>query len=404
MIVLKKTGILYLSILILLTFSCDNYDIPDQSTSFIKYYGSRLNDYGCDAIQKADGGFIIAGVLSVPDSGTNICLIFTDKSGNSEHITSFGGAYNDIVSRMLILPDSGIVTIGSTQKNPSGNKDIYVARTNKKGEIQWTKQYGSGNNDEGMGIMLENNTNLVMVGYTEKTGTVTDKDIWMFKIDINGNEVWPNQRIRNYPGDNIGMDIVPLNGGYLVMSTTIGAFEQYVNPELNSVFIYRTDEQGISTTSFTFISGNGHGSHFGTVIKADPSGYFYILGTAKNDLGNSDILLARFNLSLALDTGWPKYLNVNGSVSGNSLIVSGENLHIFGTNVTPSGSGLMILYIANKNGNISQHRQYNLLDGLEGLGFSITSDGGYIMTGGSRIAEDDKSEIVIVKTKAGGLF
>ncbi|NJK85474.1 MAG: hypothetical protein HC906_05410 [Bacteroidales bacterium] len=88
MINLKKNSI-YLLILILITFSCDNYEIDhDQSESFIKYFGSPLNDYGCDVIQKADGGYIIAGVLSVRDSGTNICLIFTDKYGNSEHITS----------------------------------------------------------------------------------------------------------------------------------------------------------------------------------------------------------------------------------------------------------------------------------------------------------------------------
>ncbi|NJK85475.1 MAG: hypothetical protein HC906_05415 [Bacteroidales bacterium] len=305
---------------------------------------------------------------------------------------------------MLVLPDSGVVTIGSSQKNPSGNKDIYVVRTDKKGAIQWTKHYGSENNDEGLGMILENNINLVMVGYTEKTGTDSDKDIWMFKIDIHGNDVWPNQRIRNYPGDNTAMDIVPMNDEYIVMGNTIGAFEQYVNPELNSVFIFKTDNQGISTSSFAFISDNGYGSHYGTMIETDPDGYFYILGKAESNAGTSDILLARLNLTLNIDPGWPKYLDVNGNTSGNALIVTRENLHIIGSIANPSGIESMILCITDKNGNIGRQKQYNLIDNHEGLGFSITSDGGYIITGGSGKADNDKSEIVVVKTKAGGVL
>jgi hypothetical protein len=401
---MKYIYIYLLISLTILSLSCDKDEISSsQSESFIKYYGSRLNDFGNDVKQLPDGGYVIAGTLSVPDSGTNICLIFTDKYGNSSgKIKSYGGVYDDAVSKILLLPDGGVALIGSVQRSRTGNKDIFVMRTDASGDTLWTRKYGGNNNDEGNSLIIDDDGNLVLIGYSEKTGNAQDKDIWIYKIDLNGNGIWGNQRISPYAGDNSGTDIISTDNGYIVMGTTIGGFEAFVDTEVYSIFIYKTDKQAISPTSFIFISNSE--SYKGSMLKKLPDGNIMVLGTANNDMGKTDILLAKISSSFSVINGWPKFISSNASLSGNSLQIYDNKLHILGSDFMPSGTSSMVLYIADFDGKVLQNHRFSFLKELEGLGFDITTDGGYILTGGSTKNNNHESEIVLVKTKPGASF
>ena len=85
------------------------------------------------------------------------------------------------------------------------------------------------------------------------------------------------------------------------------------------------------------------------------------------------------------------------------MILKNERLHIVGTSATITGtSSNLLLVTTDMAGENPEYRQYNLIDKMEGMGFDITSDGGYVFTGGSTTGSD--SEIVIAKTKPGGEF
>lgn len=396
---MKKYLILFAA-LVLVIQACDKDEIsPNQAGSFVKYYGSRLKDYGNNVAQLPDGGYVIAGTISTADSMLNICLIFTDKFGNSvKGIKSYGGVFDDRVSDMILLPDGGVALVGSIQKTRAGTTDIFAIRTNSGGDTIWTRQFGGSGNDEGNSLIFDDNS-LILVGYSQKTSGTQDKDPWLCKVDLNGNKVW--ERGRSYEGDNVVTGIVKTNDGFIVMGTTIGGFEIYgVDKDVNSILLYKIGLFGVENASPSFITSSE--SYTGSMIHVAPDGGFIILGTATNSTGKTDILLTKVSSTLAIANGFPKFISSGGSLTGKSLLVSDNKLHIFGTNSLSTGLSTMILYTTDIDGYVLNHKEFSFLKEVEGLGFDITEDGGYVLTGGS--TKTDNSEIVIIKTKAGGIL
>src|SRR5205085_3578427 len=92
--------------------------------------------------QTSDGGFIIAGAISLPSSQLDDAyLLKTDSMGEVLWKKTYGYYNKDEMAESLVLTtDSGIIFTGTTEGPSASSKNIWVIKTNNVGDTVWTKE------------------------------------------------------------------------------------------------------------------------------------------------------------------------------------------------------------------------------------------------------------------------
>ncbi len=94
---------------------------------------------------------------------------------------------------------------GELNLTSNGNEDIFIQKLDADGHLIWAKQIGGSNNDSGVSVVTDANDNIYVTGWFSTTvdfdpGTNTfdlvsagSWDIFVLKLDTNGNFVWVKQ-------------------------------------------------------------------------------------------------------------------------------------------------------------------------------------------------------------------
>lgn len=142
-------------------------------------------------------------------------FVVTDNSGN----VYIAGGYDGIVD---FDPGAGITSI-----NTNGYNDIFIKKTDSFGILIWIKHFGGIYPDGVSGIALDNNNNIYLTGSFSATvdfnpgagsyfATATVTDMYILKLDNNGNFVWMKQI--GCSDEEYGIDIHVSPGGILHVS------------------------------------------------------------------------------------------------------------------------------------------------------------------------------------------
>ncbi|UCG43571.1 MAG: hypothetical protein JSU73_02845 [candidate division WOR-3 bacterium] len=194
------------------------YDI-EGNRRWARTYGGTDWDYGWAVEQTSDKGFIIAGTtLSNGADSHDIYLAKTDTSGYIQWAKTFGGSGVDWGSDVLQASDGGYLAVGYTESFGNGGEDAWLVRTDSAGEVLWTRTYGAELLDRATSVTQTSGGGFVFTGITEYTGGPAG-DVWLFEVDSAGDSVWA----RTFGGPNLdsGSDIVrTADGGYAVTGWT----------------------------------------------------------------------------------------------------------------------------------------------------------------------------------------
>ena len=168
------------------------------------------------------------------DEGNGIAV---DASGNV-YVT---GSYN------------GTATFGTTTKTSAGGYDIFVAKYNSSGTLQWVQSAGGTSYDYGRGIAVDASGNVYVTGYYEGTATfgTTTKisagghNIFVAKYNSSGALQWV-QSARGTLYD-IGSDIAVDGSGNVYVTGRYQGTATFGNNSLTSagatdIFVARIDK------------------------------------------------------------------------------------------------------------------------------------------------------------------
>lgn len=135
----------------------------------------------CSAVeQTADGGYVIAGTTDSYDVGrADVFLIKTDSNGDIFWTKTFGGEYFDWGNSVQQTSDGGYIIAGQTYSYGAGSIDVWLIRTNGKGELLWTKTFGGSDADYGESVRQTSDGGYIIIGETESSDG--DVDIWLIK-------------------------------------------------------------------------------------------------------------------------------------------------------------------------------------------------------------------------------
>jgi len=264
----------------LLLFSCSfifNFCADGQIT-FFKVYGGIDTDGGQSAIQTSDGGYLTVGYTATYTNGNlDIYIIKTNLYGDTLWTRTYGG-YGDQEGYWVTETRDGNYIIAGVSYNTMGpSVDPMLVKINTNGDTLWTRVYGGGGNyQQGNSVQETYDGGFMMVGYTIAFSS-GDKDVYLIRTDSAGNLL--STKTFGGPGLDQGVSIQPtFDGGFIVGGSTTsfdGGNQDY--------YLIKTDMYG--DTLWTKIVQYGSG---GSTVQTRDSGFIiagsiYGIGAGSDD-------------------------------------------------------------------------------------------------------------------------
>ena len=175
-----------------------------------KTYGGVMADVAkAVVVNPVDSGFIFTGYTgSIGNGGYDVFLARTDKNGNLIWQKSFGGLDWDFGNDIVMGPDGNVVICGYTYNSKYGKKDGYILKVNSgTGALMWEKKYGGVEDDEFRAVKVTNDNFIIFTGETKSYADITG-DIYFFKTNATGDSVLCKQlgRINTEDFGNLAID------------------------------------------------------------------------------------------------------------------------------------------------------------------------------------------------------
>ncbi len=294
---------------------------PGGNVDWKKVLGGSGRDEGRSIIGTDDEGHIIAGYTrSYGAGGSDVWLIKVDANGEVNWDRTFGGPEDDEAYSIVKTTDGDYLVAGYTSSFGNGGKDLWVLKINSKGNMEWNKTFGMGGDEEGRYLMSTKDGGCLITGYTKSKG-LGGKDIWVLKLDPEGNEEWENvfgiqKKAAGRPNDDIGSGVLECaNGGYLLVGT--GKDDGNANADL---WLVKMDFNGTKEWDKCF--GGSKDDHGNAIISTkDEDGYMLSGSTKSLGGGGYDAWLIR------TDSGGDEVWNrtMGGSLDDQALSVVATN-------------------------------------------------------------------------------
>ncbi len=304
-----------------------------------KYFGDVNIEVGTSIIETPDSGLVCTGYTnSSGNGGYDVWLIKTDKDGNLLWTKTIGGTDWDFGNFISLNADGGFIITGSTYSFGNGDKDIYVIRTDASGNTMWTRSYGGLMEDEGEEIVEDPSGNFILTGSTKSFG-LGGKDVITMKLNSSGDTTagagW--HRIFGGSMDDLGMSVVNgAPGEYMVGGSTLS-----MGPADCNFLFLRYDGNG-ALLSF-LANGTGTFEEINSIAR-HPDGNFVITGR------KNFVLDGQFGIHLEKTdpVGWSiwgrDFGNLQDEIS-NQVIVCNDSGTLIVGNTRSYGNGMNDIYI-----------------------------------------------------------
>jgi hypothetical protein len=335
-----------------------------------KNFGGPQEENGTSVQQTTDGGYIITG------SGPDGCLLIkTDGNGIEQWnqtfsvLSEYSGGYS-----VQQTTDGGYIICGWTRHQSSTGTRVYLIKTDDNGIKQWEKVFLSGVSTLGYSVQQTTDGGYIICGWTEPTSSQTNKTwVYLIKTTFNGIEQW-NQ---TFSSDwQFGLD-----KGFSIQQTTDDGYiiTGYTNSWLNDVYLIKTDGNGDSLWTKTF---GGINEDYGYSVQQTTDGGYIICGYTES-FGSVDKDVYLIKTDGNGTEQWSKTLGGTGIDLGRSVQQTTDGGYIITGGTSSFGNGSMDVYLIKTDGNgVEQWNQtFGGTEHDEGFSVQQTTDGGYIITG-----------------------
>lgn len=248
------------------------------------------------------------------------------------------------------------ISVGNTTLLSSGDSDIFYAKFNAAGNLEWAKKLGGIGVDEGGSIASDQVGNVYITGTMDEytiVGTDTSAQIHAFILKCNaaGNTVWIKSPQDGPPQGGIthGSDIHLDGGGNIYLHGELAGSAIFGNDTLEandlSVFVAKYDASGNSLWGRNTVGPGQHQADWNT-FAVDATGNSYMLGSS--DGGN--ITFGNVTLTSALQTAMHFIAKFNSSGT-----IQWAKPYVYGSYEGIATDDLGNHYEVASNGNIVKH-------------------------------------------------
>ena len=207
----------------------------DGQRNGIKRYGGE-DPERANSIIATKNGYVIAGETDTWGHGRlDAYVIKLDKNGKRVWHNAFGFDEDESANQIIATKDGGYILVGTTDSDYRTQKNVFVVKIDANGNKEWQSYYGTREEDEGFGI-AEANDGYLIAGYTKGTKNY-DSDVYLIKITKRGSVVW--EKTYGSTKDDKASAVLKVDGGYVVAgySTSIESYSK-------DVYLLKVDENG----------------------------------------------------------------------------------------------------------------------------------------------------------------
>lgn len=196
-------------LLLIFNFSCliFNSTFSQPAIQWQKCLGGTNHDYGTCQDVTSDGGCIVAGYalsnngdITGNHGGQDIWVAKLDSTGNIQWQKCLGGSGVDRPYSIRHTSDGGYIVAGYTVSFDGDitfnhGTDYWVVKLTSTGAIQWQKCLGGSAEDIAYSVVQISGGGYMVAGFTSSndgdvTGNHGNQDYWIVKLDASGAVVW----------------------------------------------------------------------------------------------------------------------------------------------------------------------------------------------------------------------
>lgn len=295
-----------------------------------------------------DGGFVATGRVTDADGWQKLLLLKTDAEGKEvwSRYYAYAASLSASGKKVHRTQDGGFVIVGTVRSGDHGkpNDDVYLVKTDARGELEWERRFVGGGEELGQDVTELPDGGYLIAG-TYVNGSIPARAGLLIRTDSAGNERWTKRfgSLEDQSGISFNV-LTPLqDGSYLIGGQRSASF---ASPD-SGAYLLDVDTEGTVRWEHTYGSGS-------TVTAA------------------SDVVQTR-------DGG---------------LIVTGQT----------TGTQGRDLYLLKLDAGGGQQWQASLPGAGDELGQAVleASDGGYVIAGTKASAAEANKDAYVVKTDAQG--
>lgn len=184
--------------ILLIIISCIGI-LHAQQTKFFRTYGVGLFDVGECVIPVNDTNYIVAGTTNTTGmNGTDLLLFKTNSVGDLVWWKNFGGDGIESGKSVVMTADSsGYLVSGYKNDFTSTGYDIWLLKVDLNGDTLWTKTYGGNDWEVSYAINKLADSTYIVAGETFSFGN-GQRDVYVLRLDGNGDTLWT----RTFGGSN----------------------------------------------------------------------------------------------------------------------------------------------------------------------------------------------------------
>ncbi len=368
---MTRIKILGLAVMVMVVVLLPN-NAPAQppDTLWTKTYGCSYYDCGYSVVQTTEG-YIIAGWTGFPSS-SDVYLIKTDVNGDTLWTRTYGGNGADVGSSVVQTSDDGYIIAGYTESYGVGDEDVYLIRIDVNGDTLWTKTYGGSNLDIGYSVVQTRDGGYIIAGSTKSFGAGVG-DVYLIKTDAKGDTLWT--KTCGGSSEDRGFSVVQTNdGGYII----VGETHSY-GAGSSDVYLIKTDVNGDTLWTRTY---GGNGADVGSsVVQTSDDGYIIAGYTESYGVGDEDVYLIRIDVNG--DTLWTKTYGGSNLDIGYSVVQTRDGGYIIAGSTKSFGAGVGDVYLIKTDAKGDTLWTKTCGGSKWDYGYSVrqTSDGGYVIAG-----------------------
>lgn len=241
----------------------------------------------------ASGNAVVCGSLKDQNGYFDIAVLKYSPTGNLRWSRIYKGSGNGDDTPVGIKADvNGNIIVAGSAKTDSSGIDLLVLKYNTNGDLQWEKLISgtAGFDDRAVSLITDQSSNIIVAGKLHNTDTYID---WYYaKLNTNGNILWSH----TYNGKGNSIDIPfsittddnsnILLTGYTRTDSLLGS-EDILTMKINS----------FGTVIWSKFYDGGNGADQGNTIETDLYGNVYVGGASDEGGFHMEYVLIKYDAS-----------------------------------------------------------------------------------------------------------
>jgi hypothetical protein len=383
--------------------SCETTLVED--TTVLRLYGDALEDIGY-SIAATDDGYVIGGLftevvrdgnyIQTEGSIKKLGIIKTDNDGKEIWKKSFGGDKVAVGSKVIVLEDKSIASVGYIENGVPNLKDIFVVTVSADGTTSKEMIYPSPGNQLGIDIIKTTEGFMVLGSTDVARGVKGDsignaagkKDVYLLRISNDLAQI--GSVSYGWPGNDAAAAIKnDKNGDFIITGTTDNSWP---GQKLNNIFTLKSNLNGKVTE--INITGTADDEYAADIEVLDDgyliAGYVGSEGTDQSvyitklheDIFAAPFYTRKFKVTSANSTATSFAVRAVNKYSDGSFVLAGQ-----------AGSGAsakMLIFVTDSEGNqVSGKEMITTATGTQAAYDVISDDAGNIMAVGKNSFENN---------------